>query len=167
MGCEDFVVRLSSDFSPQHVAKVLLANKNIRHDMAFSSLPGETHFCYEDTEHFIELELACAGRTKVSLRFAVCHPTSIDGVVAALVVELASTLRADTLIAEDLEPDDSGLGMSFGPSQLEELRDSIIQCIPKKRHLWQVEFGTNKARLSCREALEVFVIGSSLTLRNS
>jgi hypothetical protein len=81
--------------------------------------------------------LAEAGpRTTVSLRFAVCHPTSIDDVFTTLVVDLANAPKADIVIAEDVEPDDPGLGWSFSPSRLPDVRKSLLQCIPKKRGTW-------------------------------
>ena len=162
MGAEDFVVRLSSGSTPPDVTKVLLAIPQVHPDATFPSMRGESHFRYEDPEHIIEIELAEAGpRTTVSLRFAVCHPTSIDDVFTTLVVDLVNALSADIVIAEDVEPDDPGLGWSFSPSQLTDLRKSLLQCIPKKRSLWQTEFGRAEARVSCKEAIDRFVIGSS------
>lgn len=162
MGCEDFVVRLSSSSTPTAVTSAVLAIPQVQPDTTFPSLPGESHLRWEDRAHIIEIEVAGTGaRTTVSLRFAVCHPASIDGVFADLVVHLAAMLKADVLIAEDVEADDPGLGWSFSPSQSSDLRRALVQCIPKKRLLWQAEFGNAEARVSCREAINRFVIGST------
>lgn len=162
MGCEDFVVRLSSEFTRETVTEVLLRMPHIHPDTAFPRMPDEAHFSYEDEQHIIEIEVAEGRlRTTISVRFAVCHPPTIDSVFAALVADLAAAVNADTLIAEDVAPDDPTLGWSFSQSQSANLHKALVQCIPKKRHLWQVEFGTVQARASCREAIDRFVIGAS------
>ena len=159
MGCEDFIVRLSSGCAPEAVAKVLLAIPQIHSDGTMPSVLGELQFRYEDSEHIIEIEVAGAGPgSTVSLRFAVCHPLTIDEVFAALSANVATALKANIVIAEDVEPDDPGLGWSFSLAQLADFRRCVAQCIPKKRRLWQIEFGTAQARVSCREALDRFVI---------
>lgn len=159
MGCEDFVVRLSSALTPEAAAHALLAIAEIHSD-TFPTVAGLSHYRYDDPDHIIELELLGGPRSTVSLRFSVCQPATIDDVFAALVVDLATKLTADILIAEDVEPDDPSLGWSFSPTQLGSFRKSLAQCIPKKRRQWQVDFGTVVARVSCREAIDRFVIGS-------
>ncbi|WP_433936321.1 hypothetical protein AB3662_16675 [Sorangium cellulosum] len=162
MGCEDFLVRLSSDSTPQAAAHVLVGIPGICPDALVPALPTEVHFRYEDSEHIIEIEVAGAGPcTTLSLRFALCHPSSIDDVFAALVVDLVVALGADIIIAEDIDPDEPGLGLSFSSAQVADLRKALAQCIPKKRNLWREEFGSTLARASCRDALERFVIGAS------
>lgn len=161
MGCEDFVVSLSSSSTLTAVMRAVLALPEVHPDATCTSLPGESHLRWEDREHIIEIEVAAAARTTMSLRFAVCHPNSIDDVFADLVVHLAAKLKADVLIAEDVQPDDPGLGWAFSPSQPTDLRRALVQCIPKKRLLWRAEFGNAEARVSCREAIDRFVIGGT------
>ncbi|MGK3969878.1 hypothetical protein WMF38_32140 [Sorangium sp. So ce118] len=162
MGCEDFVVRLSSDSTRQAAAQVLLAIRGTCPDTVVPVLPAEFNFRYEDSEHIIEIEVAERepGAT-LSLRFALCHPSSIDDVFIGLVVDVAIALSADVVIAEDVEPDEPGLGWSFPLARVADLRKALAQCIPKKRKLWREEFGFALARASCRDAIERFVIGTS------
>jgi hypothetical protein len=162
MGCEDFVVRLSSRSTAEDAVQTLLASPGVRFDESTPKLPGESHLCYEDPAHIIEIEVATAGiHSVVSIRFALCHPSTIDGVFAVFVSDVAGSLDAHVVVAEDVEPDDSELGWSFSPAQLGNLRRSLMQCIPKKRKLWQAEFGLTQARVSCREAIQRFVMGGS------
>jgi|SRR5688572_30582071 len=158
MGCEDFLVRLLPSASQEQVISLLLRDQRISHDASIPGGPGESHFRYEDPDHIIEVEVAGVPRTQVSLRFAVCQSVNIDHVFTDLVVELAKMLTADTMIAEDVQRDDPRLGGSFGPTEERELRDSLLQCIPKKRLLWQADVGTAQARVSCKGAIERFVI---------
>ncbi|WP_437755252.1 hypothetical protein [Sorangium sp. So ce1389] len=162
MGCEDFVVRLSSGSTRQAAVQALLAIRGTRPDAVVPALPAESHFRYEDPDHIIEIEVAeREPGTTLSLRFALCHPSSIDDVFIALVGDVAIALSADIVIAEDVEPDEPGLGWSFPPARVADLRKALGQCIPKKRKLWREEFGFALARASCRDAIERFVIGAS------
>jgi hypothetical protein len=85
----------------------------------------------------------------------VCHPPSIDRVFAQFVVDAARNLDAVVTIAEDLP---AGIDRVFPPAQLGHVPSAIMRCIPKKRAIWQQEFGVTQARVSCDEAIEKFVI---------
>jgi len=162
MGCEDFMVRLSSESGFEAAVEVLRAFSEIQSDSMVSSLPDESHFRYSDPGHIIEIEVAHAGsRTSVTVHFAACHPSTIDSVFAKLVVDLVTKLNAEGVIAEDVEPDDAGLSGPFSTARLEDLRAALMECIPKKRRLWQIDFGSASARVSCKEAIDRFVIGDS------
>ena len=97
----------------------------------------------------------------LSLRFALCHPSSVDNVFIALLVGVAIPLSADILIAEDVESDEPGLGWSFPLARVADLRKALAQRCRKKRKLWREEFGFALARASCRDAIERFVFGTS------
>lgn len=159
MGCEDFVVRLSSKHAPQAVTRLLLASPHVRRDTSAPQLGDEEHLLREDRDHIIEIEVSGPLRARVSVRFAVCQSASVDAVFSDLVADLATRLAADVVIAEDVQPDDPALGWSFAPSEVGDLRRALAQCIPKKRQQWQVDFGTTEARVTCREAIEEFVVG--------
>jgi len=62
-------------------------------------------------------------------------------------------------IAEDVTPRNPNGAMDFNSSALQRLRISVVDCVRQKRQLWQNDFGTTAARLTCDESLRRFVMG--------
>jgi len=78
MGVEDFLVRIETDVNAKTVVGRLLAIPGIIHDTAAIQMASCTFLRFEDEEHIVELEVQDRKPCVVSLRFALCHPSSID-----------------------------------------------------------------------------------------
>jgi hypothetical protein len=159
MGVEDFLVRIETDANSTTVVAELLTIPGVIRDTAAIRMASYIFLRFEDEEHIVELEIQDRKPCVVSLRFALCHPSSIEQVFGALVGQIARVLAGRVSIAEDVEPDVVPVGTAFGPPHWNSLNAAIDACVDKKRRLWQADFGTKTARASCREALEKFVIG--------
>src|SRR6478735_204361 len=85
--------------------------------------------------------------------------------ISELVLRVAAEVTGTVIIAEDIDPADSLISTAFEPPNWNGLAIAILQCIGKKRLLWQADFGPGTARLSCREAIEHFVIAKDADLR--
>lgn len=143
---------------PEVAGSALLAVPGVRLDTCAPSLPGECHMRFESSEHIIEIEVAGSSQSTISVRFAVCQTASIDDVFADLVAHLARVLDASVHIAEEVEPSAQDVG-TLSPSAGVEFRRALKTSIEMKRRLWRAEFGNQVARVTCREAVDRFVIG--------
>jgi hypothetical protein len=159
MGAEDFLVRLESPLALSRVLDTISRYPGTRAEPDVDRHASGPQFRVEDPDHIVELEVADrGGLTTISVRFALCHPPTIDAVFVELVGVLAKDVDATIAIAESVEPDDPGLGWSFSRSNCEKFPPAASQCIRKKRALWQRAFGDEQARLSCPEAIMRFII---------
>ena len=106
MGCEDFQVLLRFELLCEEVLCVLGTELWVSVDPQGGLLADSVYLGYKDGRHVIEMEVSSSGRnsTAMSLRFAVCHPDTIDEVFIDLVARLANTLRAEVSLMEDIEP---------------------------------------------------------------
>ena len=134
MGAEDFRVYLTTPRPVDDAVSLISSLPFVKRARVALALPGEHHFTREDPAHILEIEAAPTQTgTTVSVRFALCHPPSVDRVFGQFVTELAAQLGADVTIAEDVEADDPGLGWSFRQPELASAMDAVLQRIPKKR----------------------------------
>jgi hypothetical protein len=164
MGAEDFRVRAKSSFSRLNVDGIL-ARLGFRVDTSHRAAENEEFWRHEGAEYIIECETAAGpSGASIALRFAICQGPTVDGIFSDLVLRVVSEVEGTVIIAEDIDPEDSLLGRAFGPPDWDGLAGAIQQCIVKKRLLWQADFGTSTARLSCREAIERFVIAKDADL---
>jgi hypothetical protein len=162
MGAEDFLVRIKSKVTRSHVEGVL-AQLGFKPDETQQALGNERFWRQEGAEHIIEAETSgTAVAVSTTLRFAVCQPLSVDGIFADLVSRVASETGGEVVIAGDIDPDDSSVGYSFGPPAWNRLGLSIQRCAAKKRSAWQTDFGTSSAKLSCRDAIEHFIVAGGV-----
>jgi hypothetical protein len=162
MGCEDFVVKLTPGVPSSEVLRVILSLPGISPPSAAASvvIPGAHYYRYEDPDHVIELELGALGGA-LSLRFALCHPPSIDRLFVDLVVTLATRTAASVAIFDDSPADLPELGWEHPAGDLSRLPDAIAHRIPRSRALWQASFGATPLRASCNEALAHFVLAGA------
>lgn len=156
MGCEDFRVTLRSSMELGAAHRHLLADARIVSDPEGGPLPQGCYLAYDDGEHLIELELYCVEpRIELSVRFALCNPDSVDNAFIDLVMLLAERLDAEVSVMENISP---GVRGDFSPSELGPFSEIVKPMIAKKRAYWIADFGTERAPISCNEALRRFVM---------
>src|SRR6266849_4926910 len=70
------------------------------------SLPtkGSTYYLFDDGRHAIELELMDSP-LRLSCRFTLCHPPSVDAVFLGLIRELMNRLGMEARICDDVGPE--------------------------------------------------------------
>ncbi len=159
MGVEDFLVRVESDCAKSEAIQRLLVDPAVHRHTGTFSAPDYEQFRFEDPRHIIEIEVSPrASGSVVSMRFALCQPSSVDHVFANFVDHLARGIRGKVSIAEDVGPADQVQHLAFDAPDYSRFEAIVLDCIRVKRQQWVMEFGSAEARLSCKEALERFVM---------
>lgn len=159
MGAEDFQVGLMSDaLDIEHATAYLETFDDIS---VIRKKTEELFFEYRKGGHVIEVELSRPKlriATRISCRFSLCHPDSVDEVFADFVVDLAQGLSLPIEILEDVP---AGEPYRFLPADLNGFRDALKKSIATKRDYWIKDFGDVKASLTCREAVQRFILKQS------
>src|SRR5260370_38390106 len=105
MGLESFRVELRGGArTHRETAKAIgnLDHVTVDHDSI--PTPGSLFFVKNDGEHVIEIELMDSP-IKISCRFTLCHPPSVDSVFLRLVQELMTMLGMEARICDDVRPE--------------------------------------------------------------
>jgi hypothetical protein len=155
MGCEDFQVLLRSTADQGSVLRVL-QHAGVEIDPGGGQLSTSVYLVHRDGRHVIELEVSHPKSwTSVSVRFALCHPDSVDNMFVDLVGKLAVALDATVRIMDEVEP---GAGGNFDAHDLATFSATAKRAIAVRRAAWRVEFGSETAAIGCDEAIMRFVL---------
>jgi hypothetical protein len=107
MGFESFQVELRGETaSSAQVDELVRRLPHAKCDPDAIASRGSTFYTLEDGHHVIEVELV-AFPVKVSCRFTLCHPPSIDSAFLSLVRELMARLGMEVRICDDVRPEHS------------------------------------------------------------
>ena len=72
-----------------------------------------------------------------------------------LVIEFTRRLHALIMIRDEVSESDAREFKSF---EIDQFRDVVKRAIQMKRHLWQVDFGSERAKLTCAGAIQRFIV---------
>jgi len=158
MGVEDFRIDIRTSADVATAVAAVLAMAGVHGDMEAAPVPHYRYARFEDTNHIVELEIGGDAEASISVRFALCQPSTIDPVFVELVGRVARAANGSVIIAEDVLFDDVDTEKPFEPPRWEGLGDVIARCIRVRRAQWEGEFGTETARLSCKGALERYIL---------
>lgn len=138
MGFESFRVELRG--GPATHAQADEAVRQLSHakpDHEALATPGSTYYTLEDGMHVIEVEIA-ASPLRVSCRFTLCHPPSVDSALLGLVRELMTCLGMQVRICDDVPPEHAG---DFPAARFAEFAEAASRCISARRAEWVANFG--------------------------
>ena len=151
MGAEAFQVMLWSAVPMQNAEQVVGGRAGVHRHTVVNPMSDARYFLYEDSEHVVELLLRPDDEgSRISMRFALCHPDSIEETFARLVLDIATDLHADFAILDtvnDEEPEE------LDWTQGDTFRQALGPAIRFKRTYWQRAFGVDRARLTCSQAV--------------
>lgn len=155
MGFETFRVELKGgrqgyDETNEVVRKV----PNVKPDRHSVSTPGSTCYLYEDGHHSIELEVS---RTPVRLscRFTLCHPPSVEETFLSLVWDLMSHLGMTVTIRDDVEPQHA---RSFTLDEFPAFSAITRRYIAARRAEWVAAFGDEPMAATTPEVFQRVII---------
>lgn len=126
---------------------------NARPDGSDPTGPGSSFFTVEDGRHVIEIEVATPVR--VSCRFTLCHPPSVDAAFLGLVTGLMTRLGMEAWICDDVLPQH---GRGFPPGQAAEFADVASGYIAKRRTEWVARFGPAQLAAGTAEVFEKLIL---------
>ncbi|MGL4550787.1 MAG: hypothetical protein ACRC33_06335 [Gemmataceae bacterium] len=109
-----------------------------RPDHGSIASPGSTSYTVEDGSHVIEVEVVDSP-VRVSCRFTLCHPPSVDAAFLNLVRELQRRLGMEARICDDVLPEHS---QGFPPARFSEFAGVVPAYIARRRADWVAQFGT-------------------------
>ncbi len=164
MGVEDFQTVLICDNDRHDFITIVEAIKSMPKastDKKSKRLSEEEYFLVEDDDHLIEVEISDNKKkklVKVSCRFALCLPNSIDNIFCKFIREIGQQFKMIIKILDDVP---KGFSDIFNPSEYVGLEDSLKKAIQIKRDYWIQDFGSETANLRPSDALRRFVLNES------
>ncbi len=163
MGVESYLMRLQGNQSDlDEVIHYSRRMFGIALDLDQSPLSSAySHYVYRDDLHIIEFEFfQASGYYEVSIRFALCSPTSIDQVFIAQALELMRSFNLTATICEELPEQEP---REYKKECADRFSENCSWSIARSRAYWQQLFGTEEVGLSVSDALRKFFLGESFS----
>jgi hypothetical protein len=117
-------------------------------------MQGSTFYVFDDGQHAIELELMDAP-VRVSCRFTLCHPPSVDSVFLSLVSELMIRLGMEAKICDDVRPEHAHL---FSRHEFAEFSAIVSRYIAVRRTEWIAAFGNEAMAATTNEVYQRIIL---------
>ena len=117
-----------------------------------NSIPtkGSTYYLIEDGKHVIEIEVKDAP-VRVSCRFTLCQPASVDLVFLGVLRELMGSLGLNATICDDVHPTHSRF---FSLHEFPDFQAVARHYIEARRAEWIAAFGTETLAATTNEVYE-------------
>jgi hypothetical protein len=139
MGFESFRVELRGGRANyRETDETVRGLPHVRLDPDAVLTPESTCYLRDDGQHVIEVELL-EGPVRLSCRFTLCHPSSVDSTFLDFVRDLMVRLGMEAKICDDVQPEHSG---SFSSREFTEFSAMTGRCIAARRAEWVAAFGT-------------------------
>lgn len=157
MGVESYLLRLNGGCPLHNVESNLQSIGHVERDeWPHRAIHGEIYYVFKDGTHVIEFELCSAPDgldTEVNMRFAICHPNSIDKVFTDIAIALMSGLGLSASMCEDVP---NGVQREFAPQQSSSFTACCLWSIANARGRWQRQFGMEQMGVSVDQACKYF-----------
>jgi len=151
MGFESFQVELcGGNASAREAENEIMALENISEDHDSIMVTGSSYFLMRDGRHAIEMELTHSP-IRISCRFTVCHPPSVDAVFLDLVRRLMEMFDMKVSICDDVTPDDA---RNFSLAEFDDFARSTLRYIELRRREWRGAFGDQQLGATTAELHE-------------
>jgi hypothetical protein len=155
MGFESFRIELhgGSAMFPQAQEEIRVFPQ-VRLDQQSLPMKGSTYYVFRDGRHVIEMELRDAP-VKITCRFTLCHPPSIDAVFLHWVRELMLRLGMEATICDDVGPEHRH---SFSLTQFTEFSAATLDYIAMRRGEWNAAFGLEPLSATTNEVYQRIIL---------
>lgn len=139
MGFEVFLVELrGGPTSAAEAREAVQELPHIRPDRGSIPTKGSMYYVLDDGHHAIELQVVDFP-VRISCRFTLCHPPSVDSVFLALVRRLMLRLGMAARLCEDVCSDEDA--RPFSVAEFAEFSAAAARAIAARRAEWITEFG--------------------------
>jgi hypothetical protein len=155
MGFEAFRVELSG--TKAHVAEadeVVRKVPYIKPDKDSVPTKGSTFYVLDDGQHAIECEVKDSP-VRISCRFTLCHPPSVDLAFLGLLRELMFRLSMEAKIRDDVHPAHS---RSFSLPEFSEFMAVSRNYIAARRADWTSAFGERPLAATSKEVYQQIIL---------
>lgn len=155
MGFESFRVELRGGHANYRGAKeTIQKHPHIKPDHQSPPMKDSTFYVMDDGRHIIEVELKDAP-VRISCRFTLCHPPTVDSVFLDLVRELMHHLGIEAWICDDVQPEDAH---PFSFVNYAEFSSASFRSISARRAEWIAAFGAEQMPATTTEVHERIIL---------
>lgn len=155
MGFESFRVELRGGRANYPEAMEAIRKRpHVKLDPQSPPMKGSTFYVVDDGQHVIEVELKDAP-VRVSCRFTLCHPPSVDSVFLDLLRELMLRLVMEAWICDDVRPEDAH---PFSLTHYAEFSSAALRSIAARRTEWIAVFGDEQLPATTNEVHERIIL---------
>lgn len=155
MGFESFRVELRGGGTNYSQAQHEIQKQpRVKLDEQSPQTKVSTFYIADDGRHIIEMELKDSP-VRISCRFTLCHPASVDSVFLTLVHELMFLFEMEAWICDDVRPEDAH---SFSLTHFAEFSSAALRSIAARRTEWIAAFGTEQMPATTNEVYERIIL---------
>ncbi len=155
MGFETFRVELRGGRAGADEAREAIRNlPHVSPDEHSIQMKGSTYYVMNDGQHVIELELIDSP-VRLSCRFTLCHPPSVDSAFLGGVRELMLLLGMEAKICDDVRPEHS---RSFSLIEFADFSAITSRYIALRRAEWIAAFGDESMPATTNEVYERIIL---------
>src|SRR5438874_5377165 len=155
MGFEAFRVELRGGRAQYHEADEAIRQlAHVNSDHHSVPMRGSTFYVMDDGWHAVELELMDSP-VRVSCRFTLCHPPSVDSAFLGLVRELMLRLGMQARICDDVRPEHA---RSFALPEFADFSSITSGYIADRRAEWIAAFGDQPMAATTNEVYERIIL---------
>jgi hypothetical protein len=155
MGFESFRIELRGGrASYQEADEIIRQLPYAKPDSESMALPGSTYYLIDDGRHVIELELK-DNPVRVSCRFALCHPPSVEGAFLRFAHYLMSRLGMEADICENIRPEHAH---PFSLPEFADFSAAVSHYIAVTRAYWVADFGTETLAATTNEVFRRIIL---------
>jgi hypothetical protein len=155
MGFEAFRVELRGGRAADGEADAAVRKlPHVKPDRDSVPTPGSTFYVLDDGRHVIEVEVM-SSPMRLSCRFTLCHPPSVDTAFLGLVRDLMTLLGMEVRICDDVRPEHS---RSFSITELAELSAVVSRYIAVRRAEWVAAFGDEPLAASTNDVFRRIIL---------
>src|SRR5262249_51002461 len=155
MGFEAFRVELRGGRATYREADEAIRKlPHVKSDNHSVPLQGSTFYVFDDGPHVIELELMDTP-VRLSCRFTLCHPPSVDAVFLGLVRELMDRLGMAAKICDDVRPEHAH---PFAVNEFAQFVAITSGCIAARRMAWRAAFGDEAMAATTNEVYQRIIL---------
>jgi len=115
---------------------------------------GSAYFTVEDGLHVFEIEVADSP-VRVSCRFTLCHPPSVDAAFLGLVRGLQARLGMAARVCDDVSPDRARY---FAAAEFSGFAGVARDAIATRRAEWIAQFGSRQLAAKTSDVYETFIL---------
>jgi hypothetical protein len=155
MGFEAFRIELRGGQANFSEAKeTIQKHPHLKLDEQSPLMKGSTFYVMDDGRHVIEVELK-ETPVRISCRFTLCHPPSVDSVFLDLIRELMLRFKMEAWICDDVQPEDAH---PFSLANYAEFSSAALRSIAARRTEWIAAFGDEQMPATMNDVYERVIL---------
>lgn len=155
MGFESFNLQLrGGPATATEAAGVISRIAGVSRDECAIKMPGSHYYLLRDVRHAIEIEMR-EKPVSISLRFTLCHPSSVDNQLLDLARTLMRSLGMSAIICDDVAPEHAG---DYSLERFDDLAGAVRHTIGIRRGEWRATFGDEELGATTAEAHRHFIL---------